>query len=158
MKTAPVGIVPYHPEYKQAFIDLNIAWLEEYFYVEDHDRELLEACEEEIIHKGGYIYFALADNQVVGCYALIKVKGDLFELGKMAVAKNFRGQKIGQHLMQHCVTLGKEKGWERMILYSSVKLHNALHIYRKYGFREIPLEPDSPYQRSSIKMELIFDK
>ena len=33
-------------------------------------------------------------------------------------------------------------------------LENAIYIYRKYGFIEIPVEENSPYQRSNIKMEL----
>ena len=33
---------------------------------------------------------------------------------------------------------------------------NAIYIYRKYGFIEVPVEANSPYQRSDIKMELVF--
>lgn len=158
MKTEALEIIPYSKQYKQAFVDLNIEWLEALFYVEDHDREILNACEETILAPGGFIFFARLGEQIVGCYALLKMKDGVFELGKMAVAKNFRGHKIGQKLMEHCVAFGKEQNWEKMVLYSSLKLHNALHIYRKFGFVQIPLEKDSPYQRSSIKMELVFDK
>ena len=42
------------------------------------------------------------------------------------------------------------------MLYSNTILENAVYIYRKYGFVEIPMEENSPYERSNIKMELIF--
>lgn len=151
-------IVPYEPGFKNDFVTLNTAWLEEYFYVEEHDLEILNSCQEYILDKGGYIFMALQKKEVVGCYALLKIEEGVFELGKMAVREDQRGKHIGQGLMEHCITLARSKGWNKLILYSSVKLLNALHIYRKYGFREITLEKSSPYKRSSIKMELIFDK
>ncbi|WP_224490322.1 GNAT family N-acetyltransferase [Robertkochia flava] len=151
-----IEIVPYQKRYQPHFIALNKAWLEEYFYVEDHDMVILNSCEEHIIQKGGYIYFAIQNEEVVGCYALLRVSEKVFELGKMAVDKNFRGQHIGHLLMEHCMDLARSESWEKIILYSSVKLKNALHIYQKFGFREIPLEKDAPYQRSSIKMEKII--
>lgn len=38
------------------------------------------------------------------------------------------------------------------MLYSNTKLENAIYIYRKFGFIEITVEPNSPYKRSNIKM------
>ncbi|MDO7619507.1 MAG: GNAT family N-acetyltransferase, partial [Flavobacteriaceae bacterium] len=42
------------------------------------------------------------------------------------------------------------------ILYSSRQLENAIHLYRKKGFVEIPVEKEVHYERCDIKMELIF--
>ncbi|WP_378188442.1 GNAT family N-acetyltransferase [Aquimarina sp. W85] len=109
-----------------------------------------------IINKGGFIFFAKIDDQIVGTFALIKMCNKVYELGKMAVSPNFRGQQIGQQLMMHCLIFAKEKGWNKLTLYFSTKLKNALHIYKKFGFNEIPLENNTPYLRSDIKMELIL--
>lgn len=157
MSRENVSIIPYERVYRPYFINLNLEWLEKLFEVEDHDREILEKCEEYIIEKGGYIFFAKYREEIVGCYALLKMDEHTFELGKMAVAPQYRGCKIGQELMQHCINFSMAKGWEKLVLYSSLKLDNALHIYRKYGFREIPLEKNSPYKRSSIKMEFMLN-
>lgn len=153
-----ITIVPYERRFRKDFIALNLDWLEEYFYVEEHDLVILNSCEEHILDKGGYIFMALLHGKVVGCYALLKVSEGIYELGKMAVDKACRGQHIGQQLMAHCIGLAEDSSWNKIILYSSVKLTNALHIYRKFGFVEIPLEKESPYQRSSIKMEKKFDE
>lgn len=150
-------IIPFESKYAVSFKELNIAWLEKYFYVEPHDADLLENCEQTIINKGGYIFLAQYDDAIVGCFSFIKLGERIYELGKMAVDPNYQGLKIGQSLMAHAVTLAKSHNWQKLTLYSNTKLENAIYIYRKYGFKEIELETDTPYERSNIKMELVID-
>ena len=52
-----IEIISFEPKYAKDFKDLNIAWLKKYFVVEPHDSELLDACEETIINRGGFIFF-----------------------------------------------------------------------------------------------------
>jgi ribosomal protein S18 acetylase RimI-like enzyme len=148
-------IINFHPAYKKAFYDLNIEWLETYFYVEDFDREVLSNPDKYILTPGGHIFFAIENDIVVGAVALLKKQDDLFELTKMAVLPNQRGKKIGQQLMQHCIDVAKKNKFD-LFLYSNTLLKNAIYIYRKYGFTEVPVETDSPYKRSNIKMVLLL--
>lgn len=150
-----VSIVNFKPEYANSFYELNIEWLKTYFYVEPYDEEVLSKPEHYIINKGGYIFFTLLNNKVVGTVALMPLKNEPgFELTKMAVSPKHRGHKIGQKLMQHCIDFAKKEQFDRLILYSNTILENAIYIYRKYGFVELPLEENSPYVRSNIKMEV----
>jgi ribosomal protein S18 acetylase RimI-like enzyme len=152
-----VEIISFEKQYAKDFYKLNIEWLETFFYVEPFDEEVLSKPEHYIINKGGYIFFAKINDEIVGTVALMPManKND-FELTKMAVSPNHRGYKIGQKLMQHCIDYSKSIRLQKLILYSNTKLENAIYIYRKYGFIEIPVEPNSPYKRSNIKMELVF--
>ena len=59
-----VEIVSYSDKYSKYFYDLNYDWLSEFFYVEEYDEKVLKNCKEEIIDKGGYIFFALYDTEV----------------------------------------------------------------------------------------------
>tara|TARA_R110002124_G_scaffold227889_1_gene393243 strand:- start:151273 stop:151731 length:459 start_codon:yes stop_codon:yes gene_type:complete len=147
-------IVSFHQKFAQAFYDLNMDWLETYFYVEDFDKEVLSNPKQYIIDPGGHIFFLLEGDVVLGTVALMKADAGVFELTKMAVLKTMRGRKIGQKLMQHCIDFAVNNGFKKIFLYSNTKLENAIYIYRKYGFIEIPVEKDSPYERSNIKMEL----
>ncbi len=149
-----IRIVPFQTEYAGSFYDLNIEWLETYFYVEEFDKEVLSKPEKYIIAPGGHIFFALEDGKVLGTVALMKADNNSFELTKMAVLPNQRGKKIGQKLMQYCIDYASENSFQKLFLYSNTILENAIYIYRKYGFVEIPVEPNSPYDRSNIKMEL----
>lgn len=149
-----IQLIPYKPQFKQDFIDLNIDWLEEFFEVEPYDKKVLEDCENEILAKGGFIFFVLLDAEVVGTFAYIKMNDQTFELSKMAVAKSHRGKGIGNLMMAFSIRFAEQHHWKNLVLYSSTTLDNSLHLYRKYGYMQIPLEPDCPYKRGDIKMEL----
>ncbi|PIB22968.1 GNAT family N-acetyltransferase [Maribacter sp. 4G9] len=149
-------IVPFEEEYKNVFRDLNLLWLERFFYVEEKDHELLNDCQKHVLTRGGLIFIGLLNQIPVGCYSLLKKSDGIFELGKMAVDENFQGLKIGQQMLAHAIDFGKRNQWEKIELYSSTKLNTALHIYRKFGFKEVVLEDSAPYARSDIKMELIL--
>jgi len=148
-------IVSYKKEYASAFKSLNIAWLEKYFYVENYDKEVLGKPEEYIITPGGYIFFTLDDTKkITGTVALIPMEDGLLELSKMAVAPAYQGKGVGQKLMAHCIAFAKAKAYSKLVLYSNTILENAIYIYRKWGFVEVPLEKDNIYDRSNIKMEV----
>ena len=147
-----IKVAAFKESYAKAFYDLNIEWLETFFYVEDFDKEVLSNPAKYIIKPGGHIFFAIEDDLVLGTVALMKSKEGAFELTKMAVRRDQRGKKIGQKLMQYCIDFAKENEFTDLFLYSNTILENAIYIYRKYGFIEIPVEPDSPYERSNIKM------
>lgn len=149
-----VTIIPFDPCYAAHFRDLNLEWVETYFHVEEKDRELLENCEQNIIAKGGFIFFAKYGETIVGCFALIRLGKAVYELGKMAVVPEYQGLHIGQELLKFAIAFGRSQQWRKIILYSNTKLDRALHIYRKFGFKEVTLEKELPYVRSNIKMEL----
>lgn len=147
-------IIPFESKHACYFKDLNIAWLEKYFYVEPKDEILLGDCENAILGIGGYIFMAEYESAIVGCLSFIPYKGNHFELGKMAVDQDYHGLKIGQQLLSFAIDFAKKNNWDAITLYSSTKLPTALHIYRKYGFKDVELEKDLPYARSDVKMEL----
>ncbi len=152
----PLTILPFQKDFAKAFYELNIEWLETYFYVEAYDKEVLSKPEKYIIEPGGYIFSAIENDIVIGTVALMPYSENVFELTKMAVAPNQRGKKVGQQLMQYCIDFAKTNQFDALLLYSNTLLENAIYIYRKYGFIEIPVEPNSPYKRSNIKMELVL--
>jgi ribosomal protein S18 acetylase RimI-like enzyme len=152
-----IKIISYDAKYAKAFYELNIEWLKTFFYVEPFDEEVLSKPEKYIINKGGYIFFVLKNFKIVGTVALMPTnEHGILELTKMAVLPEVRGQKIGQRLLQHCIDFGKQKNLDALLLYSNTKLENAIYLYRKFGFKELELEDNSPYKRSDIKMLLKF--
>jgi GNAT superfamily N-acetyltransferase len=148
-----VIIIPFEEKYSEIFHDLNIEWLEKFFYVEAHDRDVLSNPQSYIIDNGGFIFFAKYNDEIIGSVALIN-EDEGYELSKMAVSPKYQGLKIGQELMNYCISFAKNKKWDKILLYSNTKLSNAIYIYKKYGFVEVPVEPDCPYERCNIKMIL----
>ncbi len=146
-------IVSFQPAYAKAFYDLNIEWLEHYFYVEDYDREVLSKPKQYILNRNGHIFFAVEEGIVYGTVALMPHDENSFELTKMAVLPEARGKYLGHELMKHCISFSRKEG-KNLMLYSNTLLENAIHIYRKFGFVEVPVETNSPYKRCNIKMTL----
>ncbi len=146
-------IITYDPKYKNQFISLNKAWLEEYFFVEQHDMEVFDNIEEVILKPGGEIFFCIIGDEVAGTVAMQKVNDTKYELAKLAVDKKFQGQKLSNLLMDACIDFAKEKKATTIMLMSSTKLNTALNLYRKYHFVETPLD-ETDYHRADIQMEL----
>lgn len=147
-------IISYDPLYAGDFKALNLAWLKKYFWVEPHDEEVLGKPEKYITGPGGNIFFVKQGGNIVGTVALMKMEENVYELTKMAVTPEVQGQRLGQQLLSHTIEYAKSQGWDKLIIYSNRKLENAIHIYKKYGFIEIPIEANNPYARGDIKMKL----
>ena len=152
MTSNKIEIIDYSDDLKEAIKILNYEWLEKYFRVEDTDVQSLSNPREEIIDKGGFIFYAKLNGEIVGTTSLLKKDENLFELGKMAVSEKAQGHKIGTLLLEHCLQVAKEKQIKTLILYSNTQLQSAIHLYRKYGFTEIKLD-EGLYDRANIKME-----
>lgn len=147
------NIIFFDPKYAKDFHDLNIEWLETYFYVEPFDKEVLSKPDKYIINKGGHIFFLLEKDTVLATVALMPTEDPtVLELTKMAVTPRARGKKFGQRLLQYCIDFAKSKDYAALMLYSNTILEDAIHLYRKYGFEELELEEHNPYERANIKM------
>jgi ribosomal protein S18 acetylase RimI-like enzyme len=70
----------------------------------------------------------------------------------MAVDENVQGKGVGQALLDAAIAKAADMGLDKLVLYSNTKLEPAIHLYKKYGFTEVPLDSTS-YKRSNIKME-----
>jgi len=156
LKKMEVQIHEFQNSYAADFARLNHEWLNTYFRVEDYDKSLLEKPYENIVKPGGQILFSLIDGKVVGTTALIIRGDDTFELAKMAVSPKFQGLRIGQKLMYAAIDYSRRSGKLRIILDSNTKLEPAINLYKKVGFREIPYDPNTPYERCNIRMELML--
>jgi ribosomal protein S18 acetylase RimI-like enzyme len=77
-------------------------------------------------------------------------------LAKMAVTEKYQHAGIGKMLMDYCIEEAKNMNAKKLTLFSNTKLEAAIHVYRKYGFTEIPLPLEMHYVRSDIMMEKIL--
>ena len=148
-----VRIVDYAPRHRERFRELNLAWITEYFRVEDADRRALDDPEGYILGHGGHILIAEAAGRVVGGCALLRNDDGSFELAKMAVDPSVRGRSIGRALGDAAIERARALGARRVELLSNTRLVPAITLYRSLGFVEVPL-PANDYERANIKMVL----
>lgn len=147
-----IEIIDFSDEYKDAIKVLNFEWLEKFFKVEPGDVLSLSNPKEEIIDKGGYIFYAKMGADIVGTAALLKKGKGLYELAKMAVSNKAQGYGIGTLLLEHALKFAQAQGAQKLILYSNKMLETAIRMYRKYGFEEVEMK-QGLYERANIKME-----
>ena len=150
-----VEIIPFSAESKEPIKTLNKEWLQKYFKVEEKDEIVLSNPQEEIIDKGGFIFYAKYKGEIIGTVSLIKIDHDTFELSKMAVSDKVQGLGVGNRLLIHCLAVAEKNNIKKLILYSNRKLLPAIHLYEKFGFNEVPLRYIC-YERADIKMEKIM--
>lgn len=150
-----VEIIVFSVELSEPIKTLNYEWLEKYFRIEEGDVASLSDPQKHIIDKGGNIYYAKLNGEIVGTASLLKKSETVYELGKLAVSDKAQGHGIGTILIEHCLNIAKQKQIKTLILYSNTILQSAIHLFRKYGFEEVDLE-SGVYERANIKMEKHF--
>lgn len=153
-------IIDFRPDLAPTFKALNEAWITKHFKLEPQDVEVLDDPWGEIIAPGGAVMFVGegrgADAKIVGCVALKAMDDGGFEVAKMAVAEDYKGQGLGRLLMQACVDRAQVEGGTRLYLETNSGLAPALSLYRSFGFKEIPGMKRGPgdYERVDVWMEL----
>lgn len=100
----------------------------------------------------GRILLAECDGKIAGCVALRKIGEGICEMKRLFVRAEFRGKGIGRLLAVEIINAGKEICCEKMRLDTVPKLREAIALYRKLGFYEIP-----PYTHNPVPGALFFE-
>ena len=148
----------YSENFFEAYKELNYQWLNETVGISPYDEKFLNNPGEEVMKKGGRIHLAFAGTELVGTVALIPVNKTETELTKLAVKKAYRMMGIGEKIMFHAIDEAKKSGYQTILLLTHTKLNEAIRLYRKLGFEEIPAHPDlpDPTGRCSITMKYLI--
>ena len=140
----------------EAFRRLNEEWISKLFRIEEKDAATLGDPRGKIVATGGQVYVASDGHRVVGTAALIRFGDGIYELSKMAVAPETRGQGVGRKLLGYMLEQARNLGARTVFLGSSTKLKNAVHLYESLGFRHVlPSElPEMKYARADVFMKI----
>lgn len=158
---ASLEIIPYSSKHKKDFKRINVEWLEDMFYVEDYDLEVLSHPEKYILSKGGIILLARLNDEVVGTSALMPHRPGEVEFTKMGVSKKARGSGAGKALLEASLKTATELKATKLFLLTNKRCKAAIHLYRKYGFvdsLEIQRQYGSSYKRCDLGMLFLPEK
>lgn len=148
-----IRILDFEPAHQPIFRALNEEWITQFFAMEAPDYQMLDEPQRYILEPGGTILMAEHHGNLVGTCALLNEGHGVFKLAKMAVSPAAQGLGIGYALGQAALMKARELGARQLELLSNSRLVPALALYRKLGFRHVPV-PASPYQRTDVKMVL----
>ena len=138
------------------FRRLNEEWITRLFKLEPSDLAVFEDPQTYILDKGGRLFFAELDGELVGCCGLLPIAPGEYEVVKMAVSERAQGKGIGRAVLQHTIDQAFAMGATRLYLESNRALAPALHLYEAVGFQHLPTERvvPSPDARANVFMEL----
>ena len=147
-----IEIIEFSEELSESIKTLNYEWIEKHFRLEVIDITTLSNPQKYIIDTGGYIYYAKLNGEIVGTVSLIKKSEDVYELSKMAVSNKAQGYGVATILLEHCMYVANKKQLAKLVLYCNTRLKSAMHLYNKFGFKQVELETGL-YERADIKLE-----
>ena len=148
-------VIPYAAQYRGFFESLNSVWIEEYFWMEDLDLKVLRNPEEEIIARGGMVFFAKEGDSIVGTGAVINHGAGLYEISKMAVHEDSQRKGIGRSIIDHAIDWVKERSGKKIFIETNTVLATAVSLYRRLGFVAVEdTSGESHYERTNLYLEL----
>ena len=148
-------IVEYQKKYEPDFVRLNTDWIKRYFVLEDADLDILDHVQ-EWLEAGAMIFFAVDKEQVLATCMALPLGNDIWEICKLAAAGQHTGTGAGSAVFKRSMDYALTHGAKKLTLISNRRLKQALHIYRKFGFLEVPLNKAYwGYDRADIEMEYI---
>lgn len=150
-------VVPYNSKYKDVFIEMNKAWISEMFVMEAEDERELGNIE-PYIEEGGQIFFALDEEEkVMACCMIAPREDGDWEIMKFAARGMYTGTGAGSACLKACIDYAKELRLPKIIIVSNRMCTHAVHLYRKFGFEEIPVDKNRfPFERADIAFEMML--
>jgi ribosomal protein S18 acetylase RimI-like enzyme len=94
----------------------------------------------------GRLLIAMQGDEIAGCVALRQLEPGVCEMKRLFVRPAFRGLGIGRALTDRIIQEAGEAGYQRLRLDTLPSMAEALALYSRIGFREIP-----PYRHNPIK-------
>lgn len=138
-------------EYTQ-MLAANDPSIQKYLAIQHYDAEI-KHLKAKYGMPDGRLYLVHCEEELAGCIALRKIDSKRCEMKRLYVHTKFRGNKIGDLLMEKIIADAKEIGYSCILLDTLPFLQPAIQLYKKYGFYEIERYNDSPMV-TSIYMKL----
>lgn len=104
----------------------------------------------------GRLLLAEYESQFAGCVALHRLAASICEMKRLYLRPQFRGKGLGRILANRIITEARQIGYQRMRL-DTVEpvMQDAVAMYRKLGFQEIPAYRPNP-NPGTLYMELLL--
>jgi len=87
------------------------------------------------------------DGQIAGTISLRKIREDPGEIKRMYVRLKFRGEKLGNLMIEEVIRVSKENGYSKLYLDTAHFMSSAISLYKNFGFKETGPYPESVHPK-----------
>ena len=103
----------------------------------------------------GRLLLVEVDGQIAGTISLRKIREDPGEIKRMYVRLKFRGEKLGNLMIEEVIRVSKENGFSKLYLDTAHFMSSAISLYKNFGFKETGSYPESVHPKGLLD-KMIF--
>lgn len=129
-------------------------YAEEFGYMQGLEIYAMESILESIknFSPRDRFWIARTKNKIAGSIALIN-RGEAAQLRYFLLEPEFRGQGLGNKLMQAFMDFLHSNDYQSAYLWTTNELPAAAHLYRKYGFKLTEEIPSKQFDKETIEQK-----
>lgn len=145
-----VQIGPFQSSDTQAVRKVVLDGLKEFDfeYTPEFDYDL-DDPKAHYLNKGGMFFVLKVDGKVVGTVAIIN-RGDVAELKRLYVEKQYQGQGLGSQLLDTAIQYCQKEGFNKIEFETNKKFTKAHILYEKRGFKTVREDKGSYYMEKEL--------
>jgi putative acetyltransferase len=92
---------------------------------------------EKLLRQGVAFFVTRVDGTPAGCGGIQLFGAEYGELKRMYVRQQFRGQGLGQLMLEHLAEFGRQKRVPLLRLETGIHQVEAIRLYERFGFQRI---------------------
>lgn len=131
-------LIRYRPEYQAPMLKLHRSAIEGFVLgmSQQQDEADLLSIEDVYLRCGGEFLLGFVDESLIAMGGFKRLSGDLAELRRMRIARDFQGQGYGTVLLRELERRAFDLGIRTIHLDSAQRRPLTLQFYRKQGYQE----------------------
>lgn len=89
-------------------------------------------------HSLRHVVLVMYGDKAIGCGAIKQLDPGVVEIKRMFVQPDYRGQAVGSSILSALEVWAREMGMKKCMLETGRRQPDAIRLYTKNGYREIP--------------------
>lgn len=141
-----IRIRPFRPEDQDDSRDLILSGLGEHFgHIDPKLNPDIDDIQTLYLSAGHQFVVATIDTGIVGTGGLLAENQEEGRIVRVSVDRQIRGQGIGRAIVNHLVSIARDRGFKRILVETNKDWYPAISLYRRAGFVLVSEDTESAH-------------